>query len=237
MCIIKYVTCLWDYALYDVCPKKVPSQKGCVDAQPTRLAYDTVDVLVSLAMEHWMLIGYPQLWDAAISHLWVSSTTYILCPKTWANACTRDGDRLALGRPNATPLLGSYNGRFRVCPEPCCETSSSKMGFVEIYSGPSCDPTRISMAMRQGLWDNPDSGRHHWNEKEVGLAQGWQTCLEPDNIYRVAKGMEVWCTGSPNQLHILFGVRHALLEAATNRAVERWSELRPSRLEPKGSHS
>ena len=54
MCISKYVTCLWDYALYDDCPKR---SKGCVDAQPTRLAYDTVDGLVSLAMEHWMLTG------------------------------------------------------------------------------------------------------------------------------------------------------------------------------------
>ena len=27
-----------------------------MDVQPTRLAYDTVDGLVSLAMEHWMLI-------------------------------------------------------------------------------------------------------------------------------------------------------------------------------------
>ena len=53
MCIGKYVTCLWDYALYDDCPKR---SKGCVDAQPTRLAYDTVDGLVSQAMEHWMLI-------------------------------------------------------------------------------------------------------------------------------------------------------------------------------------
>ena len=49
MCISKYMACLWDYA--------VPSRKGCVDAQPTRLAYDTVDGLVSLAMEHWMLTG------------------------------------------------------------------------------------------------------------------------------------------------------------------------------------
>ena len=57
MCISKYVTCLWDYALYDDCPKKVPSRKGCVDAQPTRLAYDTVDGLVSLAMKHCMLTG------------------------------------------------------------------------------------------------------------------------------------------------------------------------------------
>ena len=56
MCISKYVTCLWDYALYDDCPKRSPV-KGSVDAQPIRLAYDTVDGLVSLAMEHWMLTG------------------------------------------------------------------------------------------------------------------------------------------------------------------------------------
>ena len=55
MYINKYVTCLWDYALYDVCPKKVPSQKGYVDAQPNRLAYDTVYGLASLAMGHWLL--------------------------------------------------------------------------------------------------------------------------------------------------------------------------------------
>jgi hypothetical protein len=55
MSINKYVTCLYDYALYDDCPKKVPRRKGCVDAQLTRLAYDTVDGSVSLAMEHRIL--------------------------------------------------------------------------------------------------------------------------------------------------------------------------------------
>ena len=54
MCISKYMTCLWDYALYDDCPKR---SKCCVDAQPTRLAYDTVDGSVSLAMRHWMVTG------------------------------------------------------------------------------------------------------------------------------------------------------------------------------------
>ena len=28
MCISKYVTCLWDYAFYDDCPKKGPKSKG-----------------------------------------------------------------------------------------------------------------------------------------------------------------------------------------------------------------
>ena len=56
MCISKYVTCLWDYALYDDCPKRSLVER-VVWMQPTRLAYDTVDGLVSLAMEHWMLTG------------------------------------------------------------------------------------------------------------------------------------------------------------------------------------
>ena len=46
-------------------------------------------------------------------------------------------------------------GRLQACPDPCWETWSSKMGFAPPIRrdtlGPSCDPTRISMAMRQGL--------------------------------------------------------------------------------------
>ena len=58
MCISKYVTCLWDYALYDDCPKRSLVERVVwTRAQPTRLAYDMVDGLVALAMEHWMLTG------------------------------------------------------------------------------------------------------------------------------------------------------------------------------------
>ena len=56
MCISKYVTCLWDYALYDDCPKRSLVER-VVWTQPTRLAYNTVDGSVSLPMKHWMLTG------------------------------------------------------------------------------------------------------------------------------------------------------------------------------------
>ena len=57
MCISKYVTCLWDYALYDDCPKRSLVERAVWTHSQLRLAYDMIDGLVSLAMGHWMLTG------------------------------------------------------------------------------------------------------------------------------------------------------------------------------------